>query len=106
MTAPTARERIVPRLIEDELKESFLLFDERNRAARAARCPRRTQARAPPHPLRHERAGARAGPPLQEERDRRGRRARQVSPARRRRVVRSEERRVGKECRSRWSPYH
>ena len=26
--------------------------------------------------------------------------------ARRERTVRSEERRVGKECRSRWSPYH
>ena len=25
---------------------------------------------------------------------------------RRRKVIRSEERRVGKECRSRWSPYH
>src|SRR6266496_5487172 len=29
-----------------------------------------------------------------------------VRPARDQRVVRSEERRVGKECRSRWSPYH
>src|SRR3989442_70434 len=27
-------------------------------------------------------------------------------PFRRRKVQRSEERRVGKECRSRWSPYH
>src|SRR5260370_41090154 len=27
-------------------------------------------------------------------------------PPRARNVVRSEERRVGKECRSRWSPYH
>src|SRR3712207_9253312 len=29
-----------------------------------------------------------------------------ASAAARRRVRRSEERRVGKECRSRWSPYH
>ena len=29
-----------------------------------------------------------------------------VGPATRLEVVRSEERRVGKECRSRWSPYH
>src|SRR2546430_9672893 len=32
--------------------------------------------------------------------------ARVASQARRVRVLRSEERRVGKECRSRWSPYH
>ncbi len=29
-----------------------------------------------------------------------------VKKSRKRRVKRSEERRVGKECRSRWSPYH
>jgi len=29
-----------------------------------------------------------------------------VRPASESEVVRSEERRVGKECRSRWSPYH
>ena len=29
-----------------------------------------------------------------------------VRSAKRERAVRSEERRVGKECRSRWSPYH
>ena len=29
-----------------------------------------------------------------------------VSPEARERIARSEERRVGKECRSRWSPYH
>ena len=28
------------------------------------------------------------------------------SPSKRRVFIRSEERRVGKECRSRWSPYH
>ena len=28
------------------------------------------------------------------------------SPSLRRKLCRSEERRVGKECRSRWSPYH
>src|SRR2546428_13154289 len=32
--------------------------------------------------------------------------ATQVQPRDGRAVVRSEERRVGKECRSRWSPYH
>ena len=31
---------------------------------------------------------------------------RRCEPAAAERVVRSEERRVGKECRSRWSPYH
>src|SRR5256886_5718376 len=48
--------------------------------------PRRArwaQARAPPHLVRHARAGARARAPLQEERHSRRRRARQVSPARR-----------------------
>ena len=30
----------------------------------------------------------------------------QMAAVRRDRSVRSEERRVGKECRSRWSPYH
>ena len=30
----------------------------------------------------------------------------EVIPARDLRLLRSEERRVGKECRSRWSPYH
>ena len=32
--------------------------------------------------------------------------AREIFDARNRLVLRSEERRVGKECRSRWSPYH
>src|SRR2546428_8467059 len=36
----------------------------------------------------------------------RRRRRRQRGQDRRRGVARSEERRVGKECRSRWSPYH
>ena len=29
-----------------------------------------------------------------------------MTPAQRKQAARSEERRVGKECRSRWSPYH
>src|SRR2546425_9188437 len=29
-----------------------------------------------------------------------------ITPAKRKQALRSEERRVGKECRSRWSPYH
>ena len=36
-----------------------------------------------------------------EEREAKGTKYKPVQP-----VVRSEERRVGKECRSRWSPYH
>src|SRR5258707_6574366 len=32
--------------------------------------------------------------------------AQDISQKRRRKCTRSEERRVGKECRSRWSPYH
>src|SRR2546427_4293526 len=38
--------------------------------------------------------------------DDRARPHRRPRPGRRREVARSEERRVGKECRSRWSPYH
>src|SRR5207247_4603405 len=64
--------RVVPRLL-----------DERDRAARAPRRARWAQARAPPHLVRHARAGARARALLQEERHSRRRRARQVSPARR-----------------------
>src|SRR5256885_8050890 len=38
--------------------------------------------------------------------DRTGARGSRSKPARASSAVRSEERRVGKECRSRWSPYH
>src|SRR5260370_5054022 len=43
---------------------------------------------------------------LQHERELEMRRAVQRSELARDRALRSEERRVGKECRSRWSPYH
>src|SRR6185436_9315822 len=51
------------------------LLDERHRLARLARCSRRSQAGAPPDPLRHERARAGPGPALQEVGDRGGCRA-------------------------------
>ena len=60
------------------------LLDERHRLPRAAGRSGWTQAGAPADPLRHERAGPRPGPRLQEVGDGRGRRARQVPPARRR----------------------
>ena len=59
------------------------LLDERHRLPGTARRARRTQAGPPAHSLRDERAGPRPRPPLQEVRDRRRRRARQVPPARR-----------------------
>jgi hypothetical protein len=59
------------------------LLDERHRAARPSRRTRRPQARAPPHPVRHAGGGAHPHAPVQEERDRGGRRAGQVPPARR-----------------------
>ena len=59
------------------------LLDERHRVARPARRARRTQAGAPAHPLRDERARAGARPAVQEVGDGGGRRARQVPPARR-----------------------
>ncbi|CAA9353354.1 MAG: DNA gyrase subunit A, partial [uncultured Gemmatimonadetes bacterium] len=60
------------------------LLDERHRAARASRRARRPEAGASPHPVRHARGGAHPRPPVQEGGDRRGRRAGQVPPARRR----------------------
>ena len=45
-------------------------------------------------------------PSSEKQQQRRKHPGRQELPARLPRVERSEERRVGKECRSRWSPYH
>src|SRR5712672_482018 len=58
------------------------LFDERHRLSRIARRARRTQAGAPPRALCHERARTRSRPSIQEVRDGRRRRTRQVPPAR------------------------
>src|SRR5256885_6568784 len=68
-------------------------------AAAAEEVPRRSG-----RPSHAARAAARrpAGQPRGGARPREG----SAPPARRRDEERSEERRVGKECRSRWSPYH
>src|SRR5687768_18343429 len=47
-----------------------------------------------------------ASPPCPHERRRDQQTPREVRQPDREEVIRSEERRVGKECRSRWSPYH
>ncbi len=59
------------------------LLDERHSLSCAARRARWTQAGAPARTLRDERARSRSGAALQEVRDRRRRRAREVSSARR-----------------------
>ena len=67
MTAQT-RERILPRLIEQEMRESFLDYSMSVIVQRGpARCSGRAQARPQAHPLRHARGGAEAGQALQEE---------------------------------------
>ena len=58
------------------------LRHERDRLARAARHPRRPEARAPAHPVRHARAGARPQQEVRQERPRRRRGDGQVPPAR------------------------
>jgi len=64
------------------------LLDERHRAAGPARRPRRPQARAPAHPVRHARPRAHADRGAQEERHRGRRSAGEVSPPRRQRRLR------------------
>ncbi len=58
------------------------LRHERDRVARAARRARRPQARAPAHPVRHERAGRRLEQEIRQVRPRRRRGDGQVPPAR------------------------
>src|SRR5256885_15207871 len=71
-------ERIV---LVDKLPTVGLLIDEKSHGSRRASAPAMMRARTIND--HHRRAMSRVG-----------------------RVTRSEERRVGKECRSRWSPYH
>ena len=59
------------------------LRHERDRGPRPAGCPRRAQARAPAHPVRHAREQHRLEPPLRQVRPGGRRRARQVPPPRR-----------------------
>src|SRR3989441_6931622 len=67
----------------------------------------RGSRRATASPGRDEREGGRGAPRLRRgATSGRGSRRATASPGRDERSGRSEERRVGKECRSRWSPYH
>ena len=87
MTAPNNRERILPRLIDDEIRESFINYSMSVIVSRAL--PDVRDGLKPVHRrvlYAMNELGLVPGPPVQEVRDGRRRRARQVPPARRQRV--------------------
>ena len=89
MTAPNNRERILPRLIDDEIKESFINYSMSVIVSRAL--PDVRDGLKPVHRrmlYAMNELGLVPGPSVQEVRDGRRRRARQVPPARRLRGVR------------------
>ena len=85
MTHPTSSAgNIEPRGLEEEMRSSYLDYAmSRHRRARAARRPRRPEARPPPRALRDERGRPAAQPALRQVRAHRRRRDGQLPPARR-----------------------
>ena len=107
---PSVSGRDCPRLIQNSLAECFMLLPPRATDSLPPVSPTtisRADPDAPPRPLSGQAAaGVTCKPPRPSVSGRDCQRLGQHSLAECFMLLRSEERRVGKECRSRWSPYH